>query len=100
MRAKRLKNNYKEVDGVLHYQKLFFVPKAIQTEFINQHYNNSLAGHFNIDKTKDFVSWEYYLPNLQKYIETYVKSCDVCLGLKVVRYKSYGNLQSLPVPTH
>ena len=29
-----------------------------------------------------------------------MKSCDVCLASKVVRHKSYGDLQSLPVPTH
>ena len=29
IRAERLKNDYEEVDGVLHHQGLPFVPKAI-----------------------------------------------------------------------
>ena len=29
-----------------------------------------------------------------------MKDCDVCLASKAVRHKLYGDLQSLPVPTH
>ena len=29
-----------------------------------------------------------------------MKGCNVCLALKTVRHKPYGDLQSLPVPTH
>ena len=29
-----------------------------------------------------------------------MKGCDICLSLKAVKYKPYGNLQFLPVPTH
>ena len=35
IRAEGLKNNYKEVDGVLHYQGLPFIPGAIRTELIS-----------------------------------------------------------------
>lgn len=37
---------------------------------------------------------------LQKEFEAYVKGCDICLALKTVGHKSYGDLQSLLVPTH
>lgn len=30
----------------------------------------------------------------------YIKKCDVCLALKLVKHKPYGNLESLPVLTH
>ena len=33
-------------------------------------------------------------------VEDYVKGCNVYLALKAVRHKPYGDLQSLPVPTH
>ena len=35
IRAEGLKDNYEEVDGVLHHQELLFVPKAIRTELIS-----------------------------------------------------------------
>lgn len=33
-------------------------------------------------------------------METYVQRYDICLALKTVRYKYYGNLQSLPMLIH
>ena len=29
-----------------------------------------------------------------------MKGCDICLALKAVQHKPYGDLQSLPVPTY
>ena len=100
IRAEGLKDDYEEVDGVLHHQGLPFVPEAIRTELISRHHDDPLAGHFGIDKTKDLVGRKYYWPSLRKDVEAYVKGCDVCLGSKAVRHKPYGDLQSLPVPTH
>ena len=93
-------NEYKELNGVLYHQRLLFVSEAIQTEIISQHHNDPLAGHFGIDETKDLIGRKYYSPSLRKNIETYVKGCDICLGLKAVRHKPYGNLQSLSVQTY
>ena len=33
-------------------------------------------------------------------IDNYIKGCNICLALKAVQYKPYGDLQSLPVLTH
>ena len=93
-------NKYEKLDGVLYHQGLPFVPEAIQTEIINQHHNDLLAGHFGIDKTKDLIGRKYYWPNLRKDIEAYVKGCDVCSSSKAVRQKPYSNLQFLPLSTH
>ena len=98
--SKRLKNDYEEVDWVFYHQKLLFVLEVIRTELISQHYDNPLAWYFGINKTKNLVSQKYYWLKLQKDIKAYVKSCDICLGLKTVRYKLYGDLQSLSLPTH
>ena len=35
-----------------------------------------------------------------KSVESYVRRCDVCLALKMIRRKPYDNLQSLPISTH
>ena len=102
--AQRIKaeglNGYKELDGILYHQGLPFIPKAIQTKIISWHHNDSLAGHFGIDKTKDLVGRKYYWPSLQRDIEAYVKGCNVYLGSKAVKHKPYGNLKALPVSTH
>ena len=94
------REGYEEVDGVLHHQGLPFVPEAIRIELISRHHDDPLAGHFGIEKTRELLARKYYWPTLRHDVEAYVKGCDVCLASKAVRHKPYGDLQSLPVPTH
>ena len=94
------REEYKEVDGVLHHQGLLFVPEAIRIELISRHHDDPLVGHFGIEKTRELLARKYYWPTLRHDVEAYVKGCDVCLASKAVRHKPYGDLQSLPVPTH
>ena len=85
---------------MLHYQGLSFVPEAIWIELISHHHDDSLAGHFGIKKTRKLLARKYYWPTLRQDVEAYVKGYDVCLASKAVKYKPYGDLQSLPVSTH
>ncbi len=57
-------------------------------------------GHFGIEKTRELIARKYYWATLWQDVEAYVKGCDVCLTSKAVHHKLYGDLQSLPVPTH
>ena len=91
---------YKKVEGVLHYQGLSFVPKAIRTKLISCHHNDFLAGHFGIKKACKLLAWKCFWLSLRHNVGAYVKGFDVCFALKAVRYKPYSNLQSLPVPSH
>ena len=95
-----LSEDWEDVEGVLQYRRLPYVPKIICSEVISCHHNDPLAGHFSIDKTRELVGRKYYWASLRKDVENYVRGCDVCLASKAVRHKPYGDLQSLPVPTH
>ena len=92
IRAEGPKDDYEEVDGVLHHQGLPFVPEAIRTELISRHHNNLLARHFGIDKTRELIGRKYYWSSLKKDVESYVRGCDVCLASKAIRHKPYGDL--------
>ena len=85
---------------MLQYQGLPYVLEIIRSEVISRHHDDLLAGHFGIDKTRELVGRKYYWPSLRKDVEDYVRGCDICLASKAVRHKPYGDLQSLPVPTH
>ena len=100
IKAEGLKDAYEEVDGVLHHQGLPFVPEANQTELINWHYNNPLAGNFGIDKTRELIGRKYYWPSLRRDVKGYIRGYDVYLTLKAVRHKPYYNLPSLPILTY
>ena len=100
LRAAGLSKSWKEVEEVLQYQRLPYVSEIIRSEVIRRHHNDPLAEHFGIDKTRELLGRKYYWQSLRKAVENYVRGCDICLTSKPVRYKPYGDLQSLPVPTH
>ena len=95
-----LPEGWEDVEEVLQYQGLPYVPEIIRSEVISRYHNNPLAGHFGIDKIRKLVGRKYYWPSLRRDVESYVQGCDVCLASKAVRHKPYGDLQSLPIPTH
>ncbi len=100
IREQGLKNGWEEdADGVLHHQRLPYVPEVIRTEIISRHHDDPLEVHFGIDKTRELIAQKYYWPSLRTDVEAYVKASDICLASKAVRHKFYWNLQSLPVPT-
>ena len=67
---------------------------------ISYYYDDPLAKHFGIDKTRELVDRKYYSLSLRKDVKNYIRGCDVYLASKAIRHKPYGDLQSLPVPTH
>ena len=95
-----LLEDWEDVEGMLQYRGFPYIPEIIRSKVISYHPNDPLVGHFGIDKTKKLVGRKYYWPSLTKDVETYIRGCDICPTLKAVRHKPYGNLQSLPVPTH
>ncbi len=74
--------------------------EIIRMKLISRHHNNTLVGHFGIKKTWELIARKYYWPTLRTDVEFYINGCNVCLASKSVMHKPYGNLQSLPVPTH
>ena len=85
---------------MLYYQGLPFVPEAIWIEIISRYHDDFLASHFRIKKTRELLARKYYRQTLRNNVEAYVNGCDVCFASKTARHKLYGDLQSLPVPTH
>ena len=99
-RAEKLGGNQEDLDGILHHQGLPYVPEIIRTELISRYHDDSLAGHFGIEKTRELVTLKYYQETLRHNVKVYVRGCDVCLASKAVRHKPYKNLQQLQLPTY
>ena len=101
IREQGLNDGWEEdTDGVLHHEGQQYVSEVIRTELISRHHDDPLVGHFGIDNTRELIAQKYYWSSLRTDVEAYIKACDVCLASKVVRHKPYGDLQSLPMPTH
>ena len=46
-----LSERWKDIEQVLHFEGLLYVPKVIRLELISRHHNNLFAGYFGIKKT-------------------------------------------------
>ena len=92
LKAEQLvKGEWQDINGILHHQSLFYIPKMIWTEFISKDFDNILPGHFSIKKIHELIAQKYYWPSLCHNVQDYMKECNVYLVLKTVRHKFYGN---------
>ncbi len=64
LRSEGLLEGWKDIEQVLHYQGLSYVPKVIRSELISRHYDDPLAGHFGIEETRELIARMYYWPTL------------------------------------
>ena len=80
LRAEQLVKDWQDINGMLHYQGLFYVPEYIQTELISRHHDNPLVGHFEIEKIRELLSRKYYWPMLCRDVDDYVRGCNVYLA--------------------
>ena len=60
LRAAGLPENWKDVERVLQYQGLPYIPEIICFKVINCHYNDLFTGYFKINKTQKLVTRRYY----------------------------------------
>ena len=100
LRAADFPEGWEDIEGVLQYGGLLYIPEIIWSELISQHHGDPFAGHFRIDKTRELIAKKYYWPTLHQDVKAYVKGYNVCLASNAVCHKPYENLQTLPVLTH
>lgn len=86
------------MENILYYQNLSYISEIIYSKIISYQHDNLLTSYLGIGKTKELIGRKYFWPTFCQDIKAYVKGCNVCLTLKVVRHKSYKDLQLLPVP--
>ena len=68
------------------------MPKIVYSKLISKHHNDLLVSHFGVTKTRELICQKYYWPSLRKDVKSYVKGCDICLILKIVKHKLYSDL--------
>ena len=54
-----------------------------------------MDGHMGQDKTIELVRQNFFWPEMEKFIEDYVRSCPECQRNKAARHAHYGLLQPL-----
>src|SRR5436190_20263330 len=80
---------------LLLFQKLIYMSSAIKKKMIEQHHNNTLAEHFEIDKTMKLIFRNYYFSQIRQKVKKHIQQCKQCQKNKSKQHKSYKKLQSL-----
>ena len=85
----------------MKYNDKLYVPKeaSVREELLRRHHDDSLAGHFVVDKTSELMSWKYYWGSMKVDVKEYVDTCDICQRVKVKRHRPYSELNALLQPT-
>ncbi len=60
LRLEVLPEGWEDIEQVLYYQGLSYVPKVIRLELISRHHDDPLAGYFSIEKTCKLIARKYY----------------------------------------
>jgi len=61
-------------------------------------YDTKVTGHPGHWKTLELVSRDYWWPQMSRYIEQYVSTCDLCLRTKPIRQAPVDELHPLQIP--
>jgi transposase InsO family protein len=87
-------------NGRLLYRGALYVPddNDLRLRLLKEHHDKPSAGHPGRAKTLELLSREYYWPQMRKYVDQYVKNCNVCVRSKAPRNAPYGVLRPMPIP--
>jgi len=86
-------DQFEHQDGLLLRNNLIYVPKGpIHLKILRKCHDNTLAGHFEMARTHELVSRNYWWPKMNRLLREYVKSCDTCARSKAPRHRPFGLL--------
>ena len=61
-------------------------------------HNSPSAGHFGRDRTLVTLKKWFFWEDMLKFMEEYIKTCDICLCTKINQKLPSGELLPIPVP--
>ena len=93
-------SEWSNIDGLLRFRGKIYISQSLdlRRQIVALCHNTHIAGHPGCWKTLELVSWNYWWPQMSKYIGQYISTCDLCLWTKPWRHSPVGELQLLSIP--
>ena len=60
---------------LLLFQELIYVSSATRKKMIEQHHNNALTEHFEIDKMMKLIFRNYYFLQMRQKVKKHIQQC-------------------------
>ena len=80
---------------LLLFQKLIYVSSATRKKMIEQHHNDTLTEHFEINKIMKLIFRNYYFSQMRQKVKKHIQQCEQYQKSKSKQHKLYEKLQSL-----
>ena len=77
---------------------LSFQGSIIRSFLLREFHDAMYSGHVRVTKTYKKVRVNFWWPEMQVFIKSYIKSCDICQRSKTPTLKPAGLLQPLENP--
>lgn len=92
--------DYKLIGNTIIRKEKVMVPnnEQIKKKILESRHDSLLAGHPGRYRTLEQVQRHYYWPNMTKWVNNYVDTCEKCQRTKTALQKQRGELQPLPAP--
>ncbi|KAH0610200.1 uncharacterized protein H6S33_011727 [Morchella sextelata] len=90
----------KDNNGRLLYRGMLYVPDDddLRLRLLKEYHDKPSAGHPGRAKTLELLSREYYWPQMRKFVDQYIRNCNVCTRSKASHNAPYGILRPMPIP--
>ena len=86
-------------NGFLCYRGKVYIPKTgLHHKIVTLCHDSKIARHPGRWKTLELVSWNYWWPQMSRYIGKYVSMCNMCLRTKTIKQPPTGELHPLLIP--
>src|SRR5205814_9095081 len=98
--GKSYNEDYSLEDSMVCFRRQIWIPddNSLRLLVAGYSHDTKVAGHFGKHKTIDIIRWDFYWPDLNKWIAKYVRECHACQWNKNVWHREYGLLQPLEIP--
>ena len=71
-----------------YHRSALVVPEdsELWRRILQQYHDHPLSGHPRVFNINALVAWDFWWPNMRKFVKQYIKGCTICQSIKAATY--------------